>query len=94
MKLPRNPPHPGELLLEDFLKPLGMTQQALAQHVGVSFRRVNEIVRGKRAVSPEMAWLFAKAFGNSPQFWMSVQAAYDLVRHRVDRPVKRVTAAV
>ena len=93
-KLPKHPTSPGEMLLEEFLKPLGMSQVAFAEHIGVSFKRINEIVNGRRAVTPETAWLFAKAFGNSPQFWMNLQATYDLVHHKVKRRVRRLPAAV
>jgi addiction module HigA family antidote len=75
---------PGEILLEEFLRPLGITQTALAEHIGVPVRRINEIVRGKRAVSPETAQLLAAAFGTSAEFWMSAQASYDLATHRID----------
>ena len=63
--LPKNriPTHPGEVLLEEFLVPLGISQVALAEHLEISLQRINEIVRGKRGVTPETAWLFAQAFG-------------------------------
>ena len=78
MRLPHSPPHPGELLLEDFLRPMGITQMDFAKHIGVSFKRINEIVNSKRGVTPETALLFAQAFGNAPQFWLNVQNTYDL----------------
>ena len=93
-RLPKNPTSPGEMLLEEFLKPLGVSQLAFARHIGVSFKRVNEIVNGRRAITPETAWLFAQAFGNSPQFWMNLQATYDLVHHKVERRVRRIPVAV
>ncbi len=93
-RLPKHPTAPGEMLLEEFLKPLGVTQLAFARHLGVSFKRVNEIVNGRRAITPETAWLFAQAFGNSPQFWMNLQATYDLVQHRATRRVHRLRVAV
>ena len=80
----RMPTSPGEILAEEFLGPLGLTQTAFAQHLGVPVRRINEIVRGKRAVSPETAQLFAAALGTSPQFWMSAQSSYDLATHMID----------
>lgn len=94
--LPENriPTHPGQILLEEFLNPLGLSQVALAGHIGVSVQRVNEIVRGKRGVTPETAWLFAEAFGTSPEFWLNLQANYDLVRYRPKRQVARVATAV
>ena len=78
--LPENriPTHPGEILLEEFLNPLGLSQVAFAKHVGVPTQRINEIVRGKRGVTPDTAWLFAQAFGTTPEFWLNLQAAYDL----------------
>ena len=83
----RTPSHPGEVLLEDFLKPLGVTQVAFAAHIGVPVQRVNEVVRGKRGVSPESAWLFGQALGTSPEFWMNLQTNYDLA---VNRPKTRL----
>jgi addiction module HigA family antidote len=82
--LPENriPTHPGEILLEEFLIPLEMSQVAFAAHIGVPVQRVNEIVRGKRGVTPESAWLFAQAFGTSPEFWLNLQANYDLALAR------------
>ncbi len=91
-RLPKDPTHPGEMLIEEFLKPLGLTQSAFAEHIGVSFKRINEIVNGRRAVTPETAWLFSQALGTTPQFWTNLQATYDLVHHRVEREVKRIKA--
>ena len=93
-RLPKNPTLPGEMLLEEFLKPLGISQLAFARHIGVSVKRVNEIINGRRAITPETAWLFAKALGNSPQFWMNLQATYDLVHHKVERRVAKIPVAV
>jgi len=72
------PVHPGEILLEEFLKPLGITQYRLAKTIGVSQRRVGEIVQGNRAVTPDTALRFGRALGTSPQFWMNLQSRYDL----------------
>ena len=83
----RIPTHPGEILLEEFLKPLGATQKAFAEHIGVPLQRVNEIVRGKRGVSSESAWLFSAALGTTPDFWMNLQAQHDLA---LTRPPKRI----
>lgn len=74
----RKPTHPGEMLLEEFLKPLGLTQQSFAKHMGWTYAKVNEIVNGKRGVSPEVALSLADAFSNTPQFWMNLQTQYDL----------------
>ena len=86
----RTPTHPGEVLLEEFLTPMAMTQVDFAAHIGVPVQRVNEIVRGKRGVSAETAWLFAHAFGTTPDFWMNLQAAHDLVARRPTRKPKRL----
>ena len=93
-RLPKNPTPPGEMLLEEFLKPLGISQLAFARHIGVSFKRINEIVNGRRAITPETAWLFAQALGNSPQFWMNLQTTYDRVHHKVERRVQKLAVAV
>lgn len=89
----RVPTHPGEILLEEFLRPLCLTQVALARHLGIPIQRVNEIVSGKRGITPETAWLFASAFGTTPEFWVNVQSAYDLARSRPRRPITRLGAA-
>lgn len=83
----RIPTHPGEILLEEFLIPLELTQVAFARHIGVPTQRINEIVRRKRGITPETAWLFAQAFGTSPEFWVNLQSAYDLA---VKRPKWRI----
>ena len=92
--LPENriPTHPGEILLEEFLNPMGLSQVAFAGHIGVPVQRVNEIVRGKRGLTPESAWLFAEAFGTSPEFWLNLQSNYDLVRSKPKRQVARIAA--
>lgn len=72
------PAHPGEVLLEDFLKPLGMSQYALARALGVPQIRISEIVRGTRAVTPDTALRLARYFGTSAEFWIGMQATYDL----------------
>jgi len=90
--LPKNrlPTHPGEVLLEEFLTPLGLTQVELADHLEIPVQRVNEIVRGKRGVSPETAWLLAQAFGTTPEFWTALQSNYDLAEKRPERSVRRI----
>ena len=72
------PTHPGEMLLEEFLKPLGITQRALAEMIGVSYPRVNEIIHGKRGVTPDTALRLEQAFGMEAQFWLNLQMAWDL----------------
>ena len=85
----RVPSHPGLILLEDYLRPLGVSQVDFAAHIGVPIQRVNEIVRGKRGVSPDTAWLFAQALGTTPEFWINLQARHDLAKtrpgHRIGR---------
>ena len=86
----RIPIHPGEILLEEFLRPLGMTQRAFAKHIGVSLQRLNGIIHGKRGVMPDTALRLAQAFGNSPEFWLSMQSAWDLAN--TERPrIKKLT---
>ena len=89
--LPKNriPTHPGEILLEDFLKPLGITQVALAEHLDIPVQRINELVRGKRGVTPETAWLLASALGTTPELWLNLQTSHDLVRARPKRKVRQ-----
>ena len=84
----RIPTHPGEMLLEEFLKPMGMTQVAFAEHICVPVQRINEIVRGKRGISPETAWMFSKALRTTPEFWMNMQGGYDLARNRLTRHIE------
>ena len=74
----RRPTHPGEMLREDFLPDYDLTVAGLAEAVGVSRQSVNELIRGRRAVSPEMALRLARLFGNSPEFWLNAQRAVDL----------------
>src|SRR5208282_6549007 len=69
---------PGEVLNEEFLIPLGVSQYRLAKDIGISARRINEIVRGQRAITPDTALRFGKYFGVSAQFWLNLQARYDL----------------
>lgn len=80
--------HPGEILKEEFLDPLQVTQVAFAAHIGVPIQRVNEIIRGKRGVTAETAWLFSQALGTTAEFWLNLQAGYDLTRNRPPRPIK------
>lgn len=72
------PTHPGEILREDFLPDYGLTVSSLAKALGVSRQTVNELVRERRAVSPEMALRLARLFGNTPEFWLNAQRAVDL----------------
>ena len=77
-KQPRNPIHPGEMLLEEFLDPMGMSQAAFANKIGWTRTRLNEFIRGKRGVTAGAALDLADALGTSPKLWMNLQATYDL----------------
>ena len=73
-----SPIHPGELLLEEFLEPLGLSQYRLAKDISVPPRRINEIVHGKRAISADTALRLARYFGTTDRFWLNLQSRYDL----------------
>lgn len=73
-----NPVHPGEVLLEEFLKPMELSQNRVAIEIGVHARRINEVVLGKRRITADTALRLARFFGTSPQFWMGLQSDYDL----------------
>ena len=89
-----DPIHPGEVLLEEFLKPMGISQNRLALSIGVHPRRINEIVLRKRAITADTALRLAKFFGTSPKLWIGLQGDYDLdvahdhLGHRLDREVR------
>lgn len=88
------PIHPGEILLEEFLRPLGISQYRLANDITVPPRRINEIVHGKRAISPDTALRLARYFDMSEQFWMNLQMRFDLETEKdklADRLMKEVT---
>lgn len=87
------PVHPGEALLEDFLKPLRLSQYRVARGISVPPRRINEIVLGKRAISADTALRLARFFGTSDRFWLNLQAAFDLDVER-DRLAGRLTKEV
>lgn len=74
----RQPIHPGEILLHDLMEPLGITQKGLAAELRTSFRTINEIINGKRGVSPDMALRLGKYFGMSADFWLNAQKNYEL----------------
>jgi addiction module HigA family antidote len=74
----RTPTHPGEMLLEEFLKPMGITQKELSVSINVPYQRVNEIINGKRGITPSTALRLAKVFGLSADFWMNIQLRWDL----------------
>ncbi len=89
----RPPTHPGEMLLEEFLIPLGMTQTELAERIDVSYPRVNEIVNGKRGITPDTALRFSQLFGTTPEFWLNGQRNWDLwhaMRSPRAKAIKRI----
>src|SRR3990172_6480747 len=94
-----SPVHRGEVLLEDFIKPMNLSQNRLAIDIGVDARRINEIVLGKRSVTADTALRLARFFGNSPQFWLGLQTQYDLdvaedhLGKRLDREVRPLAMA-
>src|SRR5512132_161582 len=94
MKKKLSPIHPGEVLLEEFIRPMNLSQNRLAIDIGVDARRINEIVLGKRSMTADTSLRLARFFGNSPQFWMGLQIQYDLditqdrLGKRLDREVR------
>ena len=86
------PTHPGEMLREDFLPDYGLTVSSLAEAVGVSRQTINELLRGRRAMSPGMALRLARLFGNTPEFWLNAQRAVDLwdAAQAIKTEVKRI----
>ena len=78
----REPTHPGEMLLEEFLTPMGLTQRDLADGIHVPYQRINEIVNGRRGIKPSTALRLAKYFGNSEGFWMNLQLRWDIYHAR------------
>jgi antitoxin HigA-1 len=80
----RPPTHPGEMLLEEFLKPMNLTQRELADAIAVPFQRVNEIINGRRGVSPSTALRLAKFFNMTPDFWLNLQQRWDLYHAQLD----------
>lgn len=88
----RTASHPGLVLKKEFLEPMELTQTALAAHIGIPIQRINEIVRGKRGISPDTAWLLADAFNTSPEFWLNLQSSHDLSSHRRTTHIKPLTA--
>lgn len=93
------PVHPGEVLAEDFMKPLGLTQYRVAKDIGVAALRISQIVRGQRSVTADTALRLARYFGTSPDVWLRLQAAYDLevaqrqIGKRIEREVKALPQA-
>lgn len=94
--LKRKPTHPGEMLREDFLPDYGLTVSSLAEAIGVSRQSINELLRERRSVSPEMALRLARLFGNSPEFWLNAQRAVDLweAAQAIENDVARIQPLV
>ena len=84
----RPPTHPGEMLLEEFLEPLGITQTELADRIEVPFQRVNSLVNGRRALTPDTALRLSRVFGTTPGFWMNHQLRWDLYHAQADANVE------
>jgi len=93
MRSHRVPAHPGEILDEEFLRPMGISQVRLAQHLGIPVQRINEIVNGKRGITPETAWLLSQAFGTWPELWVNLQTAHDLAASRPTHGIRRIKRA-
>jgi len=92
VRIPTNgpPTHPGEMLLEEFLKPLGMSQAELAIKLGVSYPRINELIHGKRGITPDTALRLEQLFGMEAQFWLNLQLAWDLYHLTHSATAKRI----
>ena len=90
----RPPTHPGEMLLKEFLEPLGMTQKAFASHLGWTYARLNEVINGRRQVSADSALALGEALKTGPEFWLNLQRDWDLWyavdSHRKVPPLKKV----
>lgn len=91
-RLPTNrpPTHPGDMLLNEFIRPLGITQTELAEWIGVSYPRLNEIIHGKRGVSPDTALRLQQVFGMEAQFWLNLQMTWDLWHAQHSRAAKGI----
>lgn len=97
LPMQRPPTHPGEMLLEEFLKPHGISQVELAKRIHVSYPRINEIVNGKRGITPDTALRLARLFGTTAEFWLNGQRNWDLwhaMRSPDSRDVKRIRRLV
>jgi antitoxin HigA-1 len=92
MRVPtgRTPTHPGEMLLEEFVKPLGISQSELAEWIGVSYPRLNELINGKRGVTPDTALRLEQVFGMSAQFWLNLQTIWDLFQAKNSDQAKAI----
>ena len=84
--------HPGEILLLEFLEPMEVSQSKFARHLGVPIQRVNELVKGKRGITPETAWLLSASLGTTPEFWMNLQVNFELTSLDPPKGIKRLVA--
>jgi len=88
----RTTTHPGEILLLEFLEPIEVSQSKFARHLGVPIQRINELVKGKRGITPETAWLLSASLGTTPEFWMNLQVNYELTSLDPPKGIKRLVA--
>jgi len=88
----RTSTHPGEILQYEFLEPLEISQAELARHLDVPNQRINELVKGKRGITPDTAWLLSKALNTTPEFWMNLQTNYDLTSVEPPKGIKKLVA--
>ena len=88
----RTTTHPGEILLLEFLEPMEVSQSKFARHLGVPIQRINELVKGKRGITPETAWLLSASLGTTPEFWMNLQVNYELTSLDPPKGIKRLVA--
>ena len=89
----RIPTHPGRILKEEFLDELGISQVAFSAHIKVPVQRINEIVRGKRGITSETAWLLAQSLDTTAEFWLNLQATYDLAMNRPAKTILKLRIA-
>jgi len=89
----RTATHPGKILLHEFLEPMGVSQKAFSAHLGVPIQRVNELIRGKRGVTADTAWLLSEALSTSPEFWLNLQATHVLSANRPQRHIEPLASA-
>ena len=89
----RTPSHPGDILLHEFLVPMNVSQSKFSQYLKIPIQRINEIIKGKRGISPETAWLLSEALGTTPEFWLNLQNNYDLATHKPTYHVQKIAAA-
>lgn len=94
--IPKNrlPSHAGEILLKEFLEPMKISQLKFAKYLNIPVQRVNEIINGKRGISPETAWLFSQALGTTPEFWMNLQNTYDLKKSKPTVKINKMKIAI